>query len=152
MPEDMLNELLTNVTLSSMALGIWNRPTLVNTTQYQNTYRFSQPLALVLPYSLCLGLGVVMVALELYSLHQNRVAVADGDFLQIAMASSGSTVMTDLFVKQGLTTPAHVSEELKQLQVRYGELVPNKVNSQDSLQRRFGFGTVEEILAMKETK
>lgn len=91
----MLNELLTNVTLSSMALGIWNRPTLVNTTQYQNTYRFSQPLALVLPYSLCLGLGVVMVALGLYSLHQNRVAVADGGFLQIAMASSGSTVMAD---------------------------------------------------------
>jgi hypothetical protein len=121
--EASLNELLTNVTLSTMSLGIWKQPTLVTTTEYRNTYHFSRPMNLILPYSLCLGIGIIIIILGLWSLYQNEIPAADGSFLQIVMAIKGGTKLEELVIKQGLVGSTEASKELKELKVRFGELV-----------------------------
>ncbi|KAJ8114052.1 hypothetical protein OPT61_g3959 [Boeremia exigua] len=147
--EAALNELLTNITLSTMSLSVWYRPTDINTTQYRNTYDFSRPVNLVLPYTLCLGLGIVIIALGLHALRKNEVVAADGSFLQIAMAAHSPTEMTRLFAEQGVASPFGIPRELKDLEVRYGELVVGEDASDAGLKRRCGFGTVEETVSLR---
>ena len=49
----------------------------VDTTQYRNTYQLLRPVNWIVPYSLCLGIQMAIIALGLYSMYQNDVAVAD---------------------------------------------------------------------------
>jgi hypothetical protein len=90
--EAALNELLTNITFSLMALDLWTDKITVNATVYRNTYAFSRPINLVLPYALCLAFGLAIVVLGLSALWRNGVLAIEG-FMQIMMATRGPIEM-----------------------------------------------------------
>jgi hypothetical protein len=147
--EASLNELLANITISSMSLGAWYRPVSVNVSEFRNVFHFSRPINLILPYTLCLVFGLVILALGLLSLNQNGVPVADGGFVQVMMATKGNTRMEEIVVDQGLTGPEAISGELKALKVRYGELIDADTGTGNS-RKRYGFGTAEETMPLRK--
>lgn len=66
--ESLLNDVLTNTTLSAISLGIWWDIVPVTTMRYQSTYSFSSPLNLILLYSICLTAAILFVAIAVWSL------------------------------------------------------------------------------------
>jgi hypothetical protein len=143
-----LNELLTNITMSIMTLDLWTDSINVTTTSYRNTYDFSRKINLILPYALCLAFGLPIVALGLFSLWHNGVPANDG-FMQVMMATRGRTEMERLVLEQGLVDADKASKELKNLKVRYGELVMEDMVKEE---RAFGFGTAEETVWTRKRK
>ncbi|KAH7402200.1 hypothetical protein DE146DRAFT_631451 [Phaeosphaeria sp. MPI-PUGE-AT-0046c] len=142
--EELLNELLYNITISSLALGTWKHKVPVTTTSYRNTYRFSHRKNLILPYSISLGVAILFGAIAVWSLHQNGVPAADGGFLQVMMATRGKTEMERLALREGVKAGNDISRELGSLKVRYGQLVDTE--------GREGFGAVDETLALRKRK
>jgi hypothetical protein len=141
-----LNELLTNITISLMSLDLWTDNITVNATVYRNTYAFSRKINLVLPYSLCLAFGLLIVGLGLSSLWHNGVPASDG-FMQVMMATRGRTEMERLVLEQGLVDVNKASKELKDLKVRYGELVTDDMMEGEKI---WGFGTAEETVSARK--
>lgn len=120
-PEASLNELLTNISISILTLNMWSDITNFKIKVYRNTYHFSRPLNLVLPCVLCLGFGLVILVFGLFAMHENGMPVADGGFIQVMMATRGSTEVEPLVRKQGLVSTSAISKEPKNLKIRHGE-------------------------------
>lgn len=72
----------------------------------------------------------------------------DGGFLQIMMATRGNTEIERLVLQERLTAIDNISQELKNLKTRYGELVGEDVLGVAG--RRLGFGTVEETVSLRK--
>jgi hypothetical protein len=141
-----LNELLTNITISLMSLDLWTDNINVTTTVYRNTYAFSRKINLVLPYSVCLAFGLLIVGLGLSSLWHNGMPASDG-FMQVMMATQGRTEMERLVRKQGLIDVNEASKELKALKVRYGELITDDAKEGEKV---WGFGTAAETVSLRK--
>jgi hypothetical protein len=150
--EASLNELLTNITISLLTLHMWTRPVTVNSTEYRNMYHFSRPLNLILPYVLCLGIGLIIVIVGLLSMWQNGVPATDGGFVQVMMATRGRTEMETLVLQHGLANPGALSEKLQDLRIRYGELVVGEERMADDVGKRCGFGTMEETISLRKRR
>jgi hypothetical protein len=149
--EALLNDVLTNITLSAISLGTWWDIVPVNTTRYQSTYSFAKPLNLILPYSICFATTAIFAAIAIWSLSHNGTPAADGGFLQIMTATRGNTEMERLVLRESrLTTIENMSADLKKLKVRYGELVGENILGVEG--RRVGFGTVEETVSLRKSK
>jgi hypothetical protein len=148
LPEDFLNDVLTNITLSAISLGTWWDMVPVTTTRYQSTYSFANPLNLILPYSICLATATLFAVIAIWSLWRNGMPAADGGFLQIMMATRGNTEMERLVVRERPMAINKISDELKNLKIRYGELVGEDVLAVGG--RRLGFGTVEETVSLRK--
>jgi hypothetical protein len=146
--EATLNELLTNITFSLASLNLFTDNVTVNTTEYLNTYDFSRPINLIVPYALCLAAGSIIVALGLWSMWQNGVPASDG-FMQIMMATRGRTQMERLVLEQAgeLGDVNKASTALKELKVRYGELV---MEGELGGKRSWGFGTADETMSLRK--
>jgi hypothetical protein len=148
--EDLLNSVLTNLTLSAISLGTWWNMVPVTFMRYQSTYSFANPLNLILPYSFCFAAAFFFAAIATWSLWRNGIPAADGGFLQIMMATRGNTVMERLVLEERLVAVDSISKELKSLKIRYGELI-----AEDALRvegRRLGFGTVEETMSLRKRR
>jgi hypothetical protein len=115
-------------------------------------YHFSRPLNLILPYSLCLGIGLVIVTLGLLPMWQNGVPATDGGFVQVMMATRGRTEMESFVLRHGLANPSAFCEELKHLRIRYGELVIGEEGGVVDVGKRYGFGTMEETISLTRRK
>lgn len=123
----------------------------VTTTRYRNIYQFSEPLNLILPYSICLGVATIFVIIGIWSLIRNGVAAADGGFLQVMMATRGDTEMDRLVLEHGMIGANDVPQDLKDLKIRYGELVGRETTGARG-EIRWGFGTIEETVSLKRRK
>lgn len=150
--EASLNELLTNITFSSLSLGIWHSEVSIKVTEYRNTYQFSQALNLILPYSLCLGIGLLILILGMFSLWSNAVPATDGGFLQVMMATKGGTKLEELVIQHGLSGSDAIPKEMKALKIRYGELVAEETRATRDERKRYGFGTVEETVQLRKRR
>jgi hypothetical protein len=148
--EGILNDILTNLTLSAISLGTWWDMVPVTTTRYRSTYTLSNPLNLIIPYSICLAAATLFAAIAIWSLWQNSVPAADGGFLQIMMATRGNTEMERLILKERLAAIDNMSNELKSVKIRYGELVGENVLGVEG--RRMGFGTVQETVSLRKRR
>lgn len=84
----------------------------------RNMYHFSRRINPVLPYSLYLVTGLVFVGMGLRVVRESGVAVADGRFLHLMMATRGNTKLEALVGKYGLVSPNSTLYELKDLEVR----------------------------------
>ncbi|EDU49127.1 hypothetical protein A1F94_005174 [Pyrenophora tritici-repentis] len=144
--EVMLNQILANVTISAISLGTWWDNIPVTLVRYRRLYRFSDPLNLIVPYTLCFAAAIVFAAMATWSLLQNGVPAADGGFLQIMLATRGNTEMNRRVLEEGATTVEDISDELKSLEVRYGELL----GEGEGVKR--GFGTVEETASLRKRR
>jgi hypothetical protein len=72
---------------------------------------------LILPYSICLAAGAFFVAIAIWSLWSNGIPAADGDFLQIMMATRGNTEIERLVLRERLTAIDSMSDKLKSLKI-----------------------------------
>ncbi|KZM24667.1 hypothetical protein ST47_g4146 [Ascochyta rabiei] len=148
--EAKLNAILSNITISAISLGTWWDSVPIDTTGFRNTYRFSQPLNLVLPYSICLGCAVIFAMVAIYSLWKNGMSATDGSFVQIMLATRGNTRMEQLAMAEHSVDLANVSKELWASKVRFGELITQDATAVTGVRR--GFGTVDETLPYKKRR
>lgn len=97
--EDLLNDILFNLTISALSLNLWKDQVPVTTTLWRNTYQFSHSMNLILPYSISLGIAIIFDVIAIWSLYRNGEAAADGGFLQVMMATRGDTKTERLVLK-----------------------------------------------------
>ena len=124
---EMANELLINTTISALALN--QRFDTVNGTETRtfNVYRFENTLAFFLPYGLSLALAIPILVLGLVALYiQNHgVSAISGGFMQLLMTTTGRGSLEAVVTRGSGTLGGYenVSEELRGMEVRFGELV-----------------------------
>jgi len=124
---DMANELLINTTISALALN--QRFDTVNGTETRtfNIYRFENRLAFFLPYGLSLALAIPILVLGLLALYvQNHgVSAISGGFMQLLMTTTGRGSLEAVVTRGSGTLGGYenVSEELRGVEIRFGELV-----------------------------
>jgi hypothetical protein len=132
---EMANELLINTTISTMALGRrWGIANGTGTRTF-NIFRFKNKLAFFLPYGLSIALGIPIIALGLLSfyVHNQGTSAISGGFLQLLVTTTGRTGLEDMVIKHSATTGGYenVSDELKAVEVRLGELIEVGADEQD---------------------
>lgn len=141
--QEALNKMLGDLTISTMvAYGLWSETVNVSKFPSQNVYTFSHPLNLLVPYSLSLLLSLPFLVIGMVALYQNGVPAADGGFIQILSTTTGSRALQQAAAGNCLGGDK-ISEELKDLQIQFGELFD--VQSNPGGVRRAGFGTKDEI-------
>jgi hypothetical protein len=91
---------------------------------------------------------MVFSVVALWSLWRNGSAVTDGGFVQVMLATRGDTEMERLAVQEGCTSADNMSQELKQIKLRYGQLTVGQQGEADDV--RMGFGTVDETISVKK--
>jgi hypothetical protein len=143
--ETTINEYLIKVAISALSLNAGTAPVPVNISTYQATYEFSNPLNLILPYSLSLLFCTVFVGIGIWSWTHNGASAADGGFLQVMTATTGRTRMEDLVTAQHIDND-NLPEELLDLEIRYGELL----DAEGVGTGVAGFGTVEETKLLRK--
>ncbi|CAN9324505.1 unnamed protein product [Alternaria alternata] len=107
----MANELLINTTISALALN--QRFDMVNGTETLNfnAYHFENKLDFFLPYALYV--------------QNHGISAISGGFLQLLMTTIGCTSLEAVITKGSGTLGGYedVSEELREMEVRFGELI-----------------------------
>lgn len=146
-PEELINEVLTNITISALTLNTWRKEIPVNQTVFRSVYKFSHPENLIIPYAVCFSVGTVFILIGMYCVWCNGAPVADGGFLQIMLATRGNTEMERLVLAHGARNADEISRPLKELELRYGELV---VGEEQGRSKVFGLGTVEETIPLRK--
>lgn len=128
------------------AFGTWT--TNANATKINTitVYNFSSPLNLILPYFVSLFIALPFLALGLWALWRNGVSAIDSSFLQILMTTTGSAVLDRTAAGGCLGGDESVPQELKDLKIRFGEIVDRK---EDGRVKRAGFGVDEEVTTLK---
>ena len=127
--QDILDEMLQNITLSLMnTFPLWSTEVNVTQTIFRNVYSFSNKLNLLLPYYVSLAVALPLLALGGLSLYQNGVSATDGGFLQILTTTSTSKALNAAASGGALGGQESVPEELRDLKIRYGELITAKRN------------------------
>lgn len=149
--EDGLNQLLGNLTLSMIpSLGLWSETVNVTKSLSQNVFSFSHPINLILPYFLSLLLALPLLIIGTFALIQNGVPATDGGFIQILSTTTGSPILQRVAAGNCLAGEEHPSKQLRELKVRYGELVDLQVQVGGNFVRRAGFGTEDEVGPLKK--
>jgi hypothetical protein len=138
---ELLNSALLNITLSVITdFGRWYaNDTEVIRWSSINVYDFSRPLNLIIPYFLSLIITIPILFIGAFALRANGVAAIDGGFTQLLTTTTGSKALEKAAAVGCLGGEENVPEQLKELEVRFGELVSEK-----GVVRRAGFGTREE--------
>ena len=139
--EASINELLANVSISTLSLNKWYGDVNVTDRDSRNVYCFSHPLRLLVPYGLCLGFTFLSIVLWLNALRLNEVSATDGGFLQIIMTTTGDTEMSRNVLGGSLGGSGNAPKELLELKVRFGKLVREEGTASAN---KYGFGTTEE--------
>jgi hypothetical protein len=149
--QDMLNSALLNITLSAIpTMGWWTaKDTLVTKREAINIYTFSRPLNLIIPYFLSLLLALPLLAIGGLALRHNGVSAIDGGFTQLITTSTGSATLQRLAAGCCLGGEKDVTEALKELKIRFGELVGEEKRG---VVKRAGFGTEEETVPLVKGK
>ena len=121
--EDILNRMLASLTLSAIPeFNLWSAH--VNQTQLlsANTYSFSRPLNLILPYYLILICALPLLIFEFCALYANGVPATDGGFLQLLTTTRGSATLDKIAISGCLGGNRNVPSELRDLKIQYGEI------------------------------
>ncbi|KAJ8108732.1 hypothetical protein OPT61_g7964 [Boeremia exigua] len=146
--EALLNEVLANITISALSLNLWYESVNGTETRVFNVYTFQRQLNFFLPYGLCLLFTLPIIAIGLVSLQQNGASAIDGGFLQILMtAATGQTQIEKVAARGCSGGYENVPDELRNLKVRFGELVAHdepvegtKAGSEDTRRVAYGAG------------
>jgi hypothetical protein len=121
--EDLLNEALANITISSLSLNTHFQMIGGTSTRVFNVYHFNSRLSFYLPCSLCLLFTLPVLVLGLLALQHNGVTAIDGGFVQLLMTTTGRTVTADAAGTGCMGGEENVPKELKKVRVRFGEMV-----------------------------
>jgi len=147
MSQETLNDYLFNLTTSiMMSYALWNTTSNATTLTAVNLYSFSRPLNLILPYFISLLVSIPFIVMGGVALWKNGVSAMDGGFMQTIATSTGSAILDRAAAGGCLGGNESIPQELKDLEIRFGELVgredPGRV-------RRAGFGVQSEVTTLK---
>ncbi|KAH0541678.1 hypothetical protein FGG08_003841 [Glutinoglossum americanum] len=145
---DVLAELLNNVTISMIALGIpgWSTTAKVTLTPWINIYSFFSPRDVLIPYIGALSVSLFFIIMSLIALCKNGVTAADG-FLQIVSTTRGSKTLDEVAAGSCLGGKHNFTKDLRDLKLVYGETTGSSELS--GATRRAGFGTRDEVSPLK---
>ncbi|KAF2627128.1 hypothetical protein BU25DRAFT_411210 [Macroventuria anomochaeta] len=145
---EILNEIVANVTIAAMLgyypLSIWNITAIANITTYRNTYSFSRPANLILPYALFLVFSLPFLILGYLSLRSNRVAALSDSFLQLLVTVTRSEKLDRIARPCEHGGDEMANTELKNTRIMFGEL--SAADEREDKLGRMGFGLEAEIL------
>ncbi|KAF2731232.1 hypothetical protein EJ04DRAFT_584008 [Polyplosphaeria fusca] len=121
--EEMLNDVLVNLTLASLSLNTWSE--LVNGTDNKtfNIYHFENKLNFFLSYGLCLLLTIPVLVMGLFALRKNGMTAIDGGFTQILMTTTGRTRLNEVAVNGCFGGDQNIPTGFKRMNIRFGELI-----------------------------
>jgi hypothetical protein len=146
--EHKINQALQNVTIALMKLDSpWNTTIDVTKSSYQNIFKFS-PIPLIAPYACCLAAVIPFLLLGYRSLRLNGVPAMSGGFVQTLMTTTGSEALRDAAAAGCLGGGRNVPQQLKDMEIIYGEL--HDEGKQEGVIRRATFGLKEEIVELKK--
>ncbi|KAE9373328.1 hypothetical protein N431DRAFT_338567 [Stipitochalara longipes BDJ] len=139
----LLNDFLLNITMSAITDFGWWSANSTPVTQWETitVFSFSKPMNLIIPYFFSLFLAIPILGIGFLALKSNGVAAIDGGFTQLVTTSTGSKTLEKVAAGGCLGGNENVPVGLKELKVRFGELVGD---SNGGLVRRAGFGTENE--------
>lgn len=134
--EEILNTMLLNITLSTIPqYDLWSTPANITRHQTRQRYNFSRPSRLVSPYFVILGVVLPFLILGAWALRTNGVPATDSGFLQVLMTTRGSPTVNHIAAGGCLGGDPNVPETLKDLPVRFGEVV-NRFDVNHGLRKR----------------
>jgi hypothetical protein len=135
------------MTLSAITtFDLWHTETTATIETPITVYSFSQPLTLILPYSITLLVSLPFIFLGFWALNRNGVPATDGGFMQLVSTTTGSESLTREAAVGCLGGDANAPKAFKDLEIRFGELVERGDRNNDI--RRAGFGTNEETVPL----
>lgn len=105
------------------AYGNWHTTTNATTSATINVYSFSEPLTLIIPYFATLLVSLPFLILGLIALRRNGVSAIDNSFIQILATSTGSAAVDRAAAGACLGGNENVPNELKDLKIRFGEII-----------------------------
>lgn len=147
--KELLQEALFNITLSTIfSTNLGSQTTTVATTVFQNVYFFSEKPQFFIPYFGTLVITLPFLILGLLALRWNGVSAAEG-FIQILTTTTGSKALDKASAGGCLGGEENVPKELKELRVRFGELV-GITEDEKRVIRRAGFGIEDEIVPLQK--
>lgn len=127
--------------ISMLTISNQDVQTEVTTTRYVNRYSFEHPARLIIPYAVTLIGTLVFIFLGVIALLQNGVSASIGGFIQLLCTTKGSQTLDDITLDNSLGGE-NISDELKNLVVKYGEL-----KNGDVVRRGFGVpGEVRDLV------
>jgi len=150
-----LNELLTNLTISTMSLGYQYAMVPVAYTEYRNVYVFSDLLNFFVPYVICTIVAFIFVFVGIRALSKNGLPATDGGFLQIMMATRGRTELESMVLKRGFVGTKDLPKELLDLRIRLGELlvsIDEHGNTGEGPRKVVGSGTTGETIPLGKSE
>ena len=130
-----------------VAYGQWNTTANATQTTTTNIYSFSQPLNLILPYFISLAIALPFILIGMLALVKNGVSATDGSFMQIITTSTGSAILDKAAAGGCLGGDESVPQELKDLRIRFGEMVGG---GGAEMVKRAGFGAEDEVTSLKK--
>lgn len=152
--QDSLNAVLANISASAISeLNVWKARANVTKEQLVSTYRFSQPLNLILPYCIILLCSLPCIVLGFIALYSNGVPAIDEGFVQLLTTTRGSPALDNACAGGSLGGGNNMPRRLMEVEVQYGELVPqaHEGNGERALTlRRAGFGANTEVLPLNK--
>jgi hypothetical protein len=161
--EDLLNEALANLTISALSLNYWYDTVNGTSTRHINLYRFTHKINFFFPYGLPILFAIPIIALGMMALHHNGVSAIDGGFLQLLVTTTGRTELERHATKACLGGYENISKELKELEVRFGELLTDgdggekgeeaaerELREESSIQQESGHGEVYDSVRQSE--
>lgn len=142
-----MEELLRNVTISTMSLRNTTMQTEVQQTIFYNTYHFEGWQVMLLAYGISLGLSLVFIAIGVVALFRNGEAAEVGGFLQLLRSTTGDDLKINRLAKQctesdDVGCDKQALKELKDLRVRFGGL------ARPGTKPRMAFGTEDELVPL----
>jgi hypothetical protein len=129
-------------------LSVWNTTVNATMTTHRNTYSFSQPLILILPYSLSLLISLPFLILGYLSMRSNGDAALSDSFFQLLVTMTRSTELDRLTRDYSLGGNKLAAAELKDTRIMYGSL--SAKGAGDVTFHRMGFGLEEEITSVRD--
>lgn len=151
--QDSLNDALFNITMSvSVSTHLWPMQTSALLVQYYNTYSFSHPNVLLLPYGLSLLVAIPFLMTGAWALWKNGVPAQDGGIIQLLSTTTGSRSLERTAAAGCLGGEGNVPRELSEMRIRFGEVVSSGLEAKGGgIVRRAGFGIDEEIVPLKRS-
>jgi hypothetical protein len=129
---------------------LWKTEVNATTSTLINVYLFSDKINLLLPYYLTLLVALPLLAIGGLSQYQNGISAADvgGGAFQILTTTLASKSLHEAASEGGLGGEENVPEDLKELKVKYGELIGCEEGSKTA-RRRVGFGVENKVIPIQ---
>lgn len=116
-----VEELLRNATFSLMSLNLFNTTVNVTLHNYVNVYAFDPTINLVIPYAVCLSVGLILIIIGAVALEKNGVSASDG-FIQTLCTTQASDSFRKIAQTGARGNNEHLPKEVLGMKIQYGAI------------------------------